>query len=124
MKLCLVIDDSNTVRMVVRRHLQARGWTVAEAQNGPDALKMCQARMPDAVFLDWHLPVTTTEDFLTALRILPGGRSVHVVYCPTIYDPVAIAKVLGAGADDYLMKPFDEASLVEKFPLPDKAAAA
>jgi two-component system chemotaxis response regulator CheY len=115
MPLCLVIDDSNVIRKIARRLLEAQGWQVVEAENGLDGLDRCKSRMPDAVFLDWILPTMGAAEFLSALRMKVGGTKPRVVYCITENDPVDISRMLAAGADDYMFKPFDAETLAEKF---------
>lgn len=115
MSLCLVVDDSSVIRKIVRRLLEANGWTVVEAENGVEALERCKARMPDAVFLDWILPTMGAFEFLSGLRMMTGGKRPRVVYVITENDPVDITRMLAAGADDYMFKPFDAQTLIERF---------
>lgn len=121
MSLCLVVDDSGVIRKIARRLLEAQGWTVVEAENGLDALERCKPKMPDAVFLDWVLPTMGAAEFLSALRMKAGGTKPRVIYVVTENDPVDVAKMLAAGADDYMFKPFDAETLREKFALPAMA---
>ena len=121
MALCLVVDDSSVIRKIVRRILEQQGWTIVDAENGVEALERCKAKMPDAVFLDWILPTMGAAEFLSALRMMSGGTRPRVIYVITENDPVDISKMLAAGADDYMFKPFDAATLNEKFALPAMA---
>ena len=57
MKICLVVDDSRVVRKVARRILEGLDFEIAEAGDGMEALVFCRAAMPDAVLLDWAMPV-------------------------------------------------------------------
>ena len=68
MRSCLVVDDSRVVRMVARRILEQLGFATAEAANGQEALDACGTRLPDAVLLDWNMPVMNGLDFLLELR--------------------------------------------------------
>ena len=71
--------------------------------------------MPDAVLLDWNMPVMDGYDFLRELRSLPGGKEPKVVFCTTENDIAHIAKAMRAGADEYIMKPFDKDIVEAKF---------
>jgi two-component system chemotaxis response regulator CheY len=70
--------------------------------------------MPDAIFLDSHMPAMGTIEFLATLRGMADGRKPIVLYCTTDNDATDIARVLSAGADDYLLKPFDRETIREK----------
>ena len=68
MKTCLIVDDSRVVRKVASRIVRDLGFSVSEASDGGEALKMCRVSMPDAVILDWNMPVMNGIDFVKALR--------------------------------------------------------
>ena len=57
MKHCLVVDDSAVIRKVARRILEGLSFRISEAEDGEQALAACRADMPDAVLLDWNMPV-------------------------------------------------------------------
>lgn len=114
MKHCLVVDDSAVIRKVARRILEGLAFRVSEAEDGEQALVACRAQMPDAVLLDWNMPVMDGYDFLRALRALPGGNHPKVVFCTTENDVANIARALRAGADEYIMKPFDKEIMTAK----------
>jgi len=114
MKTCLVVDDSKVVRMVARKILEGLEFEVQEAEDGKVALAKCVAHMPDAVLLDWNMPVMDGFDFLKALRSLPNGDEPKVVFCTTENDVAAIARAIHAGADEYIMKPFDKEIMTAK----------
>jgi two-component system chemotaxis response regulator CheY len=114
MNCCLVVDDSRVIRRVARGFMENLGFEVAEADSGATAMTSCQARMPDVVLLDWNMPVMDGLEFLRALRLEPGGGRPKVLFCTTENDLQHIAAALAAGADEYLMKPFDEQILAAK----------
>lgn len=107
MKSCLVVDDSRVIRMVARKILEELGFEVLEAEDGKVAFELCQAKMPDAVLLDWNMPVMDGLEFLKAMRQLPGNEAVKVVFCTTENDLEHIQKAIESGANEYIMKPFD-----------------
>lgn len=115
MKSCLIVDDSRVIRMVARKILQELSFQTSEAENGQLALDACLANMPDAVLLDWNMPVMSGIEFLRALRQAPGGDKPVVVFCTTENDIEHIQLAIEAGANEYIMKPFDSDIIQAKF---------
>ena len=115
MKQVLIVDDSKVIRTVAKRILEAMAFQTAEAADGREALSACQSRMPDAILLDWNMPVMDGLAFLKALRSLNGGGSPVVLFCTTENDMKHITDALAAGANEYIMKPFDRGILESKF---------
>jgi two-component system, chemotaxis family, chemotaxis protein CheY len=115
MKTCLVVDDSSVIRKVARRILEGLDFQIAEAENGEEAIDSCRKQIPDAILLDWNMPKMDGYDFLRALRRLPGGDKPKVVFCTTENDVAHIARALHAGANEYIMKPFDKDIVEAKF---------
>ena len=108
MKTCLVVDDSSVIRKVARRILEGLEFQILEAEDGEQALRSCQNQLPDAVLLDWNMPKMDGYEFLRQLRRMPGGDVPRVVFCTTENDVAHIARALHAGANEYIMKPFDK----------------
>ncbi len=115
MKSCMIVDDSKVIRMVARKILQELGFETSEAADGKDALQACKGAMPDAILLDWNMPVMSGIDFLKEMRKLPGGDKPIVVFCTTENDINHIQKAIEAGANEYIMKPFDSEIIQAKF---------
>ncbi|SDG00999.1 MULTISPECIES: response regulator [Thalassobaculum] len=115
MKSCLVVDDSKVVRMVARRILQGLEFEIEEAADGKQALEACERKLPDAVLLDWNMPVMNGIEFLRALRKMPGGDGPIVVFCTTENDMQHIQEAISSGANEYIMKPFDSDIIATKF---------
>ena len=115
MKTCLIVDDFSVIRKVARRILEGLEFQIAEAENGEEAVEACGREMPDAILLDWNMPKMDGYDFLRALRRLPGGDKPRVVFCTTENDVAHIARALHAGANEYIMKPFDKDIVEAKF---------
>ncbi len=113
-RMCLVVDDSRVVRKVARRILEAHGYLVAEAADGQQALIACRETMPDCVLLDWNMPVMDGITFLRHLRQEFGPNDPPVVFCTTENDMSHIEMAISAGAQEYIMKPFDDEILVGK----------
>jgi len=113
-KHCLIVDDSDVIRRILKHMLGALQFETSEAGNGQEALDCCRRSMPDAILLDWTMPVVGGIDCLQALRQLPGGEKPVVLYCITENDVLEIFKAMRAGADDILLKPFDRGMLRQK----------
>ncbi len=107
MKSCLIVDDSRVVRKVARRILEELEFTIEEAADGQLAMEACLRKMPDAILLDWNMPVMNGIEFLRALRATPGGDAPIVLFCTTETEMTKIQQAIEAGANEYIMKPFD-----------------
>lgn len=117
MKTCLIVDDSRMIRRVAGRIVKEMGFSTKDASNGQEALDMCQIEMPDAVLLDWNMPILDGFGFLKALRNERGGDKPIVLFCTSERDIGKITEALAAGANEYIMKPFDSAIIESKFQL-------
>jgi two-component system chemotaxis response regulator CheY len=113
-RVCLVVDDSRVVRKVARRILESCGFTVVEAEDGSVALAACQRDLPNCVLLDWNMPVMNGIEFLKALRSQFGPDEPPVLFCTTENDISFIEQAIEFGAQEFIMKPFDEDILVGK----------
>jgi two-component system chemotaxis response regulator CheY len=110
----LVVDDSGVVRKVARRILEKHGFLVREAADGAEALLACRAELPSLILLDRNMPVLDGIGFLRELRPESGPDEPVVVMCTTEAATDRILEGLEAGAQEYVMKPFDESILVAK----------
>ncbi|WP_460021637.1 response regulator [Magnetospira thiophila] len=115
MKSCLIVDDSRVIRMVARKIVEELGFEPVEAADGKEALDACGKAMPDAVLLDWNMPVMSGIEFLREMRKIPGGEKPIVVFCTTENDIEHIQEAIEAGANEYIMKPFDSEIIQAKF---------
>lgn len=109
------MDDSKMIRRVATRMLRDLNFEPCEAGDGREAINLCRSNMPDAILLDWNMPIMDGLSFLKALRKEPGGKDPIVVFCTAERDVKKIAEALDAGADEYVMKPFDSDILESKF---------
>ena len=114
MKHCMIVDDSRVIRKVSRHIVESFGFEVSEAENGLDALDKCRAAMPDLILLDWNMPIMSGIEFIVALRETEGGSQPKVVFCTTEHDVAHVREGIAAGADEYVMKPFDHETLQVK----------
>jgi len=115
MKSCLVVDDSKVIRRVARRILEELDFSIEEAVDGEQALNACEKLMPDVVLLDWNMPVMDGLEFLKRIRQRADLRQPVVVFCTTENDMSHIRLAMEAGADEYIMKPFDREIIESKF---------
>ena len=100
MKTCLVVDDSSVIRKVARRILEGLDFQIVEAEDGEKALEVCKRGMPDAILLDWNMPVMDGYEFLRSLRLMPGGEQPKLVFSTTENGIGHIARALHAGANE------------------------
>ena len=114
MRSCLIVDDSKVIRKVARHILETLEFDVEEAGDGQEALSRCETKMPDVVLLDWNMPVMSGMEFLRALRQNEYSVQPKVVFCTTENDIAHIRAAIDAGADEYVMKPFDRDTLQSK----------
>ena len=111
----LIVDDEANIRRMLAALLKAEGFEPEEAPNGNAALLSLDQLHPDAILLDWNMPKMDGYEFLRALRRMPGGDRPKVVFCTTENDVAHIARALHAGANEYIMKPFDKEIVEAKF---------
>lgn len=107
MHSCLIVDDSKVIRKVARRILEDFSFDIDEAGDGQQALDRCGSAMPDVILLDWNMPVMGGLQFLQNLRSRPAEKRPTVIFCTTENDMEHIRAAMDAGADEYIMKPFD-----------------
>jgi two-component system, chemotaxis family, chemotaxis protein CheY len=114
MKKCLVVDDSKIVRKVVRKIIENLGFEVLEAEDGKVAVDQVRANIVDVMILDWNMPVMDGLECMKVLRADASIRQPKIIFCTTENDFSKIQTAMMAGADEYVMKPFDEAIIAGK----------
>ncbi|WP_374454234.1 response regulator [Nocardioides sp.] len=113
----LVIDDSRTMRIVLRRQLEQLGYDVVEAADGQQALEVLESLrgdLPVLATVDWNMPVMNGLEFVKATRTEPAFRDVTLMMVTTEAEHGQIVRALAAGAHEYLIKPFTADALVDK----------
>jgi two-component system, chemotaxis family, chemotaxis protein CheY len=113
-KHCLVVDDSRVIRKVACHIVETLHFEAQEAEDGVAALDACRVRMPDVILLDMQMPRMSGAEFLRSLRRQDNGGHPVVVLCTTENDVPQITEAMKAGANEYVMKPFDRESLARK----------
>ena len=114
MKSCLIVDDSKVIRKVARHILETMEFNVSEAADGQEALDYVSREEPDVILLDWNMPVMTGMEFLRSYRARIEKPSAKVIFCTTENGIAHIQAAIDAGADEYVMKPFDRETLHSK----------
>src|SRR3954468_581346 len=107
----LVVDDDDTIRMVLRRVVETAGATITEAPTGEDGLRALYDGRPDVVILDIDLPGLDGWQVLERIRQL---TDVPVVMLSAHDDELEKVRALQAGADDYVTKPFGAPELLAR----------
>ena len=111
----LIVDDSTTMRMILKAYLQKMGFTVTEAVNGLDALVKLRAMgKADVVLVDWNMPEMDGLDFVKAVRAETGYAAIPLMMVTTNSEREHVELALEAGANEYVMKPFTGAMIREK----------
>jgi two-component system chemotaxis response regulator CheY len=99
---------------VACRILQDLHFETNEAEDGTSALAACRNQMPELILLDLNMPNMNGIEFLQILRREHGGDHPVIVFCTTENDVACISEALNAGANEYIMKPFDRTVLKAK----------
>lgn len=114
----LIVDDSKTMRTMLSSYAQALNCEVAVAEDGVAALeKLEESTDYDAILIDWDMPRMNGLELLKVIKANPAldGAKTMMVTAQSSMDRVSEALTLGA--DDYLMKPFDEPMVADKLRL-------
>jgi two-component system, chemotaxis family, chemotaxis protein CheY len=115
MKRCLFVDDSSVIRKVAKRILAGPELTVIEAASGFDALDLCLDDMPDIIVVDGSLHDMSAVEFIRRVRAIEAPVRPQIAICLTEVDIAAIMRAKRAGAQGYLLKPFNRPQLLERF---------
>ncbi len=124
--LALVIDDSSTMRKVLRSIITPLGFNVYEAVDGRDALDLLTqgGTMPDIALIDWNMPNMNGLEFIRAVRQMPQFRGMTLMMVTTVSEHDNVVRALAAGAHEYITKPFPPELIAEKLAylglLPDR----
>ena len=114
----LVVEDSTTIRMILRKLLGKLGFDVVEAGNGREGLdRLKEMTRADVVLVDWNMPEMNGVDFIRAVRADHGYDELPLVMVTTNVELENVAEALGAGANEYVMKPFTLDMIREKLEL-------
>ncbi len=111
----LVVDDSKAIRQIEKKYLEELGFEVLEAEHGEEALQVLEEN-PDIklILLDWHMPVMNGYEFLKKVRENPKWNEIKIMMVTTENQQKSVIDAIMAGANEYLMKPFDKEMLETK----------
>nr|WP_277817313.1 response regulator [Pseudoroseomonas aerophila] len=111
-KTILTVDDSASLRQMVRMTLTGAGYGVVEAEDGVDGLAKANARTVDMVVTDLNMPRMNGLGLITELRKLPAYRGVPILFLTTESDAGIKAQAKAAGATGWITKPFQQEQLL------------
>lgn len=109
----LVVEDHEPALVAVSDYLINKGFKVAVARNGAEAVDACRESLPELVLMDVQMPLMDGLEATQKIRELPGGRGVKVVAFTALAMQDDQTRCLAAGADAYLSKPFRFSELLE-----------
>jgi two-component system chemotaxis response regulator CheY len=115
MKRCMFVDNSSVIRKVAKRILGGPHMIVEEAATGADALDLCAMDMPDIIIVDSTLPDMPAVDFICRARAIEALVKPQIAICLAEVDVGAIMRAKRAGAQGYVLKPFNRSQLLESF---------
>ncbi len=110
----LTVDDSKTVRIIVRKAFKAFDCEICEAANGVEGLAVASKEMPDLILLDVTMPVMDGVEMLTKLKSDPQLKNIPVMMLTAEGGREHVLKIAKIGVRDYIVKPFKEEVLIEK----------
>ena len=118
--LALIVDDSRTMRLVLKKILNEVGFEVSEAGDGSEALiRLKELDRVDLMLVDWNMPVMDGLEFVRAVRQDNAYDEVPVMMVTTEDTMDRVVEALNAGANEYVMKPFTSESIIEKLEILD-----
>ncbi|TVP60957.1 MAG: PleD family two-component system response regulator [Nodularia sp. (in: Bacteria)] len=103
--LILIVDDEEFIRMQLRLALKREGYQIAEAQNGREALSLCQQLHPDIILLDAIMPDMDGFECCTQLQSLEFSQDIPVLMITGLDDQESVDKAFEVGAIDFVTKP-------------------
>jgi two-component system chemotaxis response regulator CheY len=117
MMQALVVDDSSTMRKILRSILASAGFEVIEAKCGAEALQRLQQSDPDLALLDWNMPEMSGLELLAKIRSDASRDAMKIMMVTTESEAEQLDKALQVGADEYVMKPFTREIILDKLQL-------
>ena len=114
MPRCLIADDSKIMRMLLSKIMENFGFEVNEAEDGEEVLEQCISFQPDLIVSDWRLPLIEGIDVLYKIRADRKIKQPKFIFCSYITDVATINQAIEGGADDFIMRPFDEDIIASK----------
>ncbi len=113
-KTILVVDDSRPMRTRLKQICVDLGFTAFEAADGAEALRIMAEEPIDLVLTDWNMPKMDGRQFIDTVRKLPSLKNLPIILVTTESEKAKILDSLLNGAKDYIVKPFNEATVKQK----------
>jgi len=110
----LIVDDSSTMRKVLRTILTGAGFDVLEAKCGAEALDCLKQNRAELALFDWNMPEMSGIELLGKVRADPNHNNMKIMMVTTESEQIEIERALQEGADEYVMKPFTRDSILSK----------
>lgn len=114
MKIFMVVDDSPVIRKVLKRILEDMDIVVVETGDLAQAREMCAENIPDGILVDWDIPGDDSIEFISWLSPKMKDHGGKILYCTSELMVVEMTKAKRAGADGFLLKPFDRQMIQHK----------
>lgn len=112
----LLVDDSKIIRMLLRNVLTrsfGADTTFLEAENGEIAVQQMAKNSVDLMFLDWNMPIMNGEQVVDIIRANPAYKTTRIIMATTEGGKEGVLRMLKKGVNGYLVKPFQEASILK-----------
>jgi two-component system, chemotaxis family, chemotaxis protein CheY len=114
MPKCLIADDSPVIRMLLVKIMSNMHFEMLEAEDGEETVEIVELQEPDLIIMNSQLPILDGMDVLYKIRSSKHLKQPKIIFCSSVKDVDSIRDALRNGADDYLMKPFDEEIIISK----------
>ena len=114
---CVIADDSKVMRLLLSKILSNLGYNIIEVENGDELIKVYMTSQPDLIISDWELPLIDGIDALYTIRNDRKVKQPIFIFCAYTKDINIISQALEGGADDFIMRPFDEDIIASKIKL-------
>jgi two-component system, OmpR family, phosphate regulon response regulator PhoB len=112
--LVLIVEDEAALVAMLRYNLEKEGFDVCAAMDGEEALIQIAERKPDAVLLDWMLPLVSGIEICRQIRRAPASRTLPIIMLTARGEEGDRVRGLNSGADDYVVKPFSPTELIAR----------
>ena len=119
MKKCIVADSSDLIRLLLVKILTNFGFEVFDADDGEEVIELTRQHSPSLIIMDWNLPIFEGIDVLYKIRSNKNLVQPKIIFCSNITDSLKINLAIQNGADDYIMRPFDEEIISKKLAILD-----
>lgn len=111
---CIIADDSKIMRMLLRKIMENFNFEVDEAEDGEEVIELHTQTPADLIISDWNLSSMDGIDVLYKIRADRKIKQPRFVFCSYVKDAEIIKQALDGGADDFIMRPFDEDIIASK----------